>query len=186
MDTNLPATLRTATGKSVNRKLRAAGQVPAVVYADGKTVAQIAVDPHALSEIFRKSQNRNTIVNLEIDGKVTPALVKEATRHPVSRLIEHVDFYALSADKPVVVNVPLLGVGKPAGAANGGRLQYIRRHVKARCAIDAIPSVFEIDITPLNVGEHIKASQIAAPAGVEVVFDHDFPVVSISGKKKRG
>lgn len=184
METSLSVEPRQDTGKGVARKLRAAGRIPAVIYADGKEARHGAVDPARLQEIFRKSQNRNTVVQLEIDGATVPALVKEAQRHPVSRALLHVDFLTVRADKPVEVMVPIRGVGRPAGAAVGGKLEVYRRKLRVRCAYDRIPETLDVDVTPLEVGGTVKASEVPTPEGVEVVFDHDFKVLGVVGKRK--
>jgi large subunit ribosomal protein L25 len=184
MDTSLSVELRQDTGKGVARKLRAAGKVPAAIYAEGKDARLGAVDPARLLEIFRKSRNANTIVELDLGGEKVPALVQEAQRHPVSRKLLHVDFYTVSKDRPVEVMVPVRTSGKAAGTAAGGRIEVVRREVKTRCAYDRIPEAHEIDVTPLNIGDAVKASQIPTPEGVEVVADGDFNVVLCAGKKK--
>ena len=73
------------------------------------------------------------------------------------------DFYRLADDRPVSVDVPLVPVGRPAGAILGGRLRLIRRTLSALCLPKDIPAAFEIDATPLNIGDMVKASEINAP-----------------------
>lgn len=183
----LSATVRDeGTGKSVARKIRAAGRIPAVVYAQGSESVSITVDPNALTEIFRKTQDRNTIVHLELDGETIPTLVRDAQRHPVKRDILHVDFYRLEPGQTVEVMVRLAGVGRAVGMALGGRLRLIRREVKVRCAWEKIPAIIEYDITPLDIGDMVKASQLDMPEGVELVVKNDFNVMSLYGKKAGG
>jgi large subunit ribosomal protein L25 len=183
MDTNLAVEIRTGSGKGIARKLRAAGKIPAVLYSGGDEATQLTVDPHALNEIFRQTKNRNTVVQLGLNGANVPAIVKDAQRHPVSRDILHVDFLQVQDGKMIEVMVPLRPVGKAAGVALGGRIGLIRRKVRARCAYDQIPEAFEIDTTPMEVGDMIKASEIPTPEGVTVVFAHDFNVLSLYGKR---
>lgn len=185
METTLAAEARNSAGKGFARKARAAGKLPAVLYGNGAEATMITVDPVRLVEIFRKTRNRNTVVELEIDGAKVPAIVKEAQRHPVGRQLLHVDFYRVTSDKPVEVMVPLKSVGRHAGAALGGRLRLIRRSVRARCIYDKIPEVLEIDVTPMDIGDMRKVSEITVPEGVEVVYDDDFNVISCYGKKQQ-
>jgi large subunit ribosomal protein L25 len=171
------------TGKSVARKLRRDGRIPAVVYARGSDARPITVDPKALLEVFRKTQDKNTIINLEIEGDAVPALVREAQRHPLKRDLLHVDFYALEPGQVVEVMVPVRGVGRAAGMAIGGRLRLIRREVRVRCEWTKIPAALEVDITPMQIGDMVKASEIPLPEGVELVLKHDFNVLTIYGKR---
>jgi large subunit ribosomal protein L25 len=185
MDTQLTANVRaTSRGKTDSRKVRAAGQLPAVVYSGGSEARSISVDPRALVDMFRKSQNRNTVVELTLDGTLVPCLVREVQRHPLSREILHVDFQALDAKKPVNVEVPLVATGKAKGLASGGRVEVLRRSLKVSCAFNKIPTSLEFDASDLDVGDIARVSQVKAPEGVEVVFEADYPIVTVSGKIK--
>ncbi len=184
MDTSLDATLRDPSqGKSAARKVRMAGKLPGVVYGRGSEGTPIAVDPNTLNTIFRKSQDRNTIVYLEIDGATVPCLVREAQRHPLSREILHVDFYKLEPGQEVVVKVPLETTGRPRGFIVGGRLRALRREVPVRCAWDKIPEKLTYDVSKMNIGDFVKISQLVTPAGVSLVFDTDYNVLTVYGKR---
>lgn len=185
MEANLNATVRdTSRGKTGARKVRAAGQIPAIVYGPSHAAMAIQIDPYILSEIFRKSQNRNTVVYMALDGKTIPCLVREVQRHPLSRVIEHVDFYKVEADQKVRVEVPVVPTGKAKGISSGGRVQVVRRTVDVACAYDRIPATIEVDVSELDVNEYVRVSQLKAPADVTVVYSQDFPVVRVEGKQK--
>lgn len=186
MNTSLPIETRTDTGKGVARKLRAEGRVPAIIYRGGGEAREVAVDPAKLLEIFRKTRNANTVLELDLDGETIRAIVKDAQRHPVSRDILHVDFFAVTDGEPVVVMVPLEPFGRPAGAQQGGRLEIIRRDLKVRCTWDRIPATLRVDVSPLEVGDMRKASQIPMPEGVEHIYDTDFNVLRLVGKRGGG
>jgi large subunit ribosomal protein L25 len=201
---SLAAEIRiTETGKSIARKLRATGRIPAVVYGGGRPSLSLDLDPKELVEIFRTTADRNTVVHLDFssievpadvrdgwtsagaltaDGKL-PCMVKAVQRHPVTRNIEHVDFYWLAPGQEVVAVVPLEGVGRALGMAAGGRLRVIRRELKVRCAWDKIPKVIQHDITSMDLGDFVKASQLALPEGVSIVTRNDFNVLSVYGRR---
>lgn len=184
MNHTVAAETRQDTGKSIARKLRAAGRIPAVICAtDGNTVT-LMLDPAPLLEIFRKTKDRNTIIHLDVDGEQVPVLIKDAQRHPVSREVLHIDFYRLSPGQVVEVMVPVNPVGRPKGASVGGRVELYRRDLKVSAPWDRIPARLDIDVSPLEIGDTIKASQIAMAEGTSVVFDRDFPVAICAGKKK--
>jgi large subunit ribosomal protein L25 len=186
METTLQATLRTDSGKGDARKARAAGRLPAVVYGPVTAPQPVSVDPEALVDIFKRTGNKNTIIDLDVDGSVVPCLVREVQRHPLTREMLHVDFYAVPREDRIEVMVPIVPVGRPKGAILGGRVRLIRRKVKAACRYDHIPEKFEVDTTPLDIGDMVKASEIPLPEGVELVFDNDYNVVTVYGKKARG
>ena len=183
MTTTIAVNKRTDTGKGVARKLRKTGQIPAVLYGVEAEALPLTVDPKVLVDIFRETRNRNTLLELDIEGQKVHALVREAQRHPVSRDLLHVDFQQVNAEKPVQVMVPVTTTGRPAGAVFGGRLRLIRRELRVSCAHDNIPEKFTVDISPMNIGDMVKASEIETPEGVEILFDNDFNVLTVYGKK---
>lgn len=185
MDTSLSANARPENhGKGGARKLRATGRIPGVIYGRGREATPVDLDPGALDLIFRTTRNRNTVLNLQVDGETIPCLVREAQRHPLTREILHVDLYALERDQVVTVDVPVEPHGKPAGASIGGRLRVIRRTLEVRCKYQDIPETIPVDTTPMNIGDFIKVSEIPTAEGVELVHDVDFNVLSLYGKKQ--
>ena len=186
METTLAVTPRSETGKGWARQTRAEGLVPAVVYGPNTAPQSVKVDPDALVNLFKATQDRNTIVQVELDGATHPCLVREVQRQPLTREILHVDFYAVPQDRAIEVMVPLNPVGKPKGATLGGRIRLIRRTVKAMARFDKLPKQFDVDVTDLDIGDRLLASEIPMPDGVELVYDNDYNVIELYGKKARG
>ena len=183
MDTTIEATpLDGATGKGFARKLRAGGAVPAVVYGSGSAARRVSVKPKALLDLFDSTRNRNTVVQLKFSGETVPCLVRDVQRHPVSRELIHVDFYVLS-EGVVEVVVPVKAFGKPKGSVAGGKLIVVTRELRARCKHGVIPASFDIDTTEMDIGDVVKASQVPTGPGVEILFEHDFKVLELEGKR---
>jgi large subunit ribosomal protein L25 len=184
MNANLKAEVRIGeTGKGASRKLRSSGQIPAVVYGAGEEATSVAVDPKTLTDIFTNTQDRNTVVNLDIEGTEYPCLVRQVQRHPLGRHLLHVDFYKVPLEDEVVVTVPIRGVGRAQGMTLGGRLRIIRREIKVACNYKNIPSFIDYDITPMEIGDMVKASELPMPEGCSLVADHDFNVLTVYGKR---
>ncbi|NOY24603.1 MAG: 50S ribosomal protein L25 [Oligoflexia bacterium] len=180
---SLDASLRTATGKGGARKARAAGVLPAVVYRGGATATPIAVDPDLIELAFAKTGDRNTLVVLDISGdRKRTCLVKDVQRHPVSRRLEHLDFYEVDDDQYVTVEVRVRAVGEAVAYKLGGRLQTVRRTLILRCQPANIPSTVDIDVTAMDVGDLIRASEVSPPANTEIIFGNDFNVLAMIGK----
>jgi len=184
MDTTIEVVPRAGTGKGNNRKMRARGVVPGVVYGKDREARPVEFDPIKLLELFKTTKNRNTVVSVRIgqDAPI-PCMVREVQRHPVSRLIRHVDFYAVP-ETPVEVMVPLRPIGRPKGALLGGRLRVIRRELKVSCRYDKIPEALDLDVSPLDVGDTVRATEMTMPDGVSLVLTGDFLVVSVLGKRE--
>lgn len=179
------AASRVPSRKGGARKLRAGGQVPAVVYRAGDASTALAINPRDLELGFAASKNPNTLVELKFsDGASRTCLVKEVQRHPVSQAIEHVDFLEVDHEQLVDLTVPLVLTGRAAGTRVGGVLAQLRRSVTVRINPFSVPATVEVDVTPLNVGQSLRVSQIAAPAGGSIIYDRDFAVAEVQGTRE--
>ena len=184
MDTTLVADVREGDlGKGSTRKLRAQGRLPGVLYGQGSTGVSLHVDPVGFDTIFRTTRDKNTVIKLKVDGKGVPCLVREIQRHPVSREILHVDFYRLDKKVPVSVDVAIRPVGTAAGQSLGGHLQLIRRTIPVLCSYTDIPQALEVDVTSLNIGDVVSIAQVGAPKGVTLVYENDFNVLALVGRR---
>ena len=179
----LQATVRETFGKGEARKLRAKGNIPALVYRAGAAPKHIAIDPVVLTKLFRASNNQNTLLDVQVDGQSFICIVREAQKHPVSRELLHVDLYEVLPTESVLIEVPLLASGRAAGVAAGGKLNVLARAVNVRCMPADIPAVIDVDVTPLNINEGLRMSQIPEPAGCTFVYQTDFNVVLVVGKR---
>lgn len=183
----LDASIRTATGKGGARKLRAAGELPAILYGPGTPSVPLAVNAHTIDLILQKNHGEHILftLNLKKDGQDAGkrlAMVKMLQFHPVSERLRHVDFYEVSLDKPIEVDVPLVPVGKAKGVEiDKGILEIIKRTVKVKCLPTAIPKEIDVDITNLGLGQAIHISDIKAPEGVKFAEDPKTAVITIVG-----
>lgn len=180
--TTLAAQVREKTGKGVAHRLRAAKQIPAVLYGPhAERPLPIAVDPKALREAIHTAHRFNTILTLQLDkGGERTALLRDYQMDPVSRELLHADFYEVALDKPVTVPVPLVLTGRAAGVAEGGVLAQSRRVVDVVCLPREIPVSIEHDVTDMKVNEAVHVSELKAPAGVKIRFVNDFAVAVLT------
>ena len=168
------ATPRSDTGKGVARKLRAAGQVPAVIYGHAREAQSLQLEHHALQLLLEKHSYQSTVIALTVDGKTVSTLIREIQRHPFKKQIVHVDFQELVAGEKITVPVPLLFSGVPDGVRlGGGMLDQILHELQVTCDPANIPHHFVVDVTPLTIGHSIHAGEIALPAGVTLETDAD-------------
>lgn len=91
---SLAAESRSDFGKGAARRLRRAGQVPAVVYGAGTALMHVAVDAHELALVLR---DINNVIELTGVGKAVKVIARDVQRDPVRQSLEHVDFVVLSA-----------------------------------------------------------------------------------------
>jgi large subunit ribosomal protein L25 len=174
---------RTETGKGAARKLRREGRVPAVLYRDGNEPVMFSFDPEEFEYALRRGANRNSLFELNVDGTPRLCLIKEFQRHPVTRRVRHMDFYEVVADKPVVVKVRVMPQGRAEGTKLGGQLNVLRRTLDVRCLPAYIPASIDVNVTPLKVGDFIRVASIVAPEQTEILFESNFNVISVVGKR---
>ncbi len=166
------ATIRTDTGKGVARKLRAAGQVPAVIYGHAREAQSLVLEHHPLQLLLEKHSYQSTVIALTIEGKTVATLIREIQRHPFKKQIVHVDFQELVAGEKITVPVPLLFSGVPDGVRlGGGMLDQTLHELQVTCDPSGIPHHFVVDVTALTIGHSIHAGDVVLPAGVTLETD---------------
>lgn len=153
----LQGTPRTQVGKAAMKKIRRAGNVPAVVYGKGEPMS-VEVDFMAVHKMLHSPDTY--LVNLAVDGKVTPAIVRDAQFHPVNDRVLHVDFLRVSDSDPVEVELPIQLVGTAKGVLAGGRLVPMLRKIRVRGLVNALPDKVTIDISHLDLGKTIRVGDV--------------------------
>jgi large subunit ribosomal protein L25 len=180
----LAAKPRQAAGKGAARRLRQEGLVPAVAYGKGLPATAIAVGPKEVAFILRSELGKNTLIELDLDGKKLLAMIKDFTLHPLARSLEHVDFVEVKLDQPVDVQVPLVTTGKAVGVAKGGVLRIVHRTVPVRCLPNIVPIKLTTDVTHLELGEHIATQDLKLPEGVVVRLAATQTLVAVVAPEK--
>lgn len=182
-ETALVVESRDATGKGAGRKLRAAGQVPAVLYGQGRRSVPITLDPRALERALRAG-GANTLLDLTVEGRTdlgSPvALVKELQRDPIRGTIIHVDLYQVDLSRTVEVDVPVHLVGKPRGVEFGGILEHTLREITIECLPRSIPESIEVDVSGLEIGDVVHVRDLPLPEGVSLAVDADLGVAHVA------
>jgi large subunit ribosomal protein L25 len=180
MELQISVVPREVTGKRTKR-LRAAGIVPAVLF--GKTVGSVAVqlDAKAFEGLYREA-GRTSIVRVSVDGGTTTSVViKSVQRHPLSGRPLHVDFFAPDLTQEMLVDVPLVFVGKaPAVEETGGSLFTSLDHLKVKALPADLPHEITVDVSPLvDLDAAIHVSDLPVAENVTVLNDPDELVAKV-------
>lgn len=168
----LTLTKRIGSTKGEIKKIRREGNIPAVLYGSGASVEKLVVKGEEFSAILRNLKQGllpTTLFELDFDGKKHQAVIKDIQYHAVTYAVEHIDFYLLSKDKPVSVNVPIqiLGIAECSGIKLGGTLRQVIRSLKVSCLPQHIPSEFQLDVRELNIAQSKRLSDISIPSNVK-------------------
>lgn len=177
-ETRLKATTRTEFGKGAARRLRREQLVPAVVYAQGDTpVRHVALPAHDLQ---RALKNANVLLELELDDGVQLTLPKSVQRHPVKPVIEHVDLVAVRRGEKVVVEIAVTIEGK---LVPGGLVEHVHDRIAVEAEATHIPESLTATLDGLEIGDAVRAGDVALPSGVTLVSEPDLVVVLVSAAK---
>src|SRR5688572_2120293 len=181
---SLSAKARSDRGKGVARKLRAAGEVPGVIYGHGREPQSLTVNAREFDRLAERVRITSTVIELALDGKTARTLIRELQRHPIKRNVLHIDFQELVAGEKVNVSVPLRFVGTPEGVKTGGGiLEEIMHHVEVRVDPSNIPDHIDVDVTELTIGHSLHIGDLKLPEGVEVTDDPEQTVAVVSPPK---
>jgi len=171
--TILKAAKRDGTGKGEARKLRRAGQVPAVLYGKDMDPVSLSVDAHDAMHLFQTISVENTLVDLKVEGVREPfvTLVRDIQTHPYKPDLVHIDFLRVQEGVEVELEVPVHLTGIPVGVKNdGGVLEQVIHELAVRCIPSKIPESIEVDVTGLELDGSMHVSDIAVGEGVEITI----------------
>lgn len=183
--------VRTKTGKSANRKLRATkggvASIPGVVYGTKNPVNVYMRSDLALRFIKSKSKSEHKQFDLEIKDEnnkniTRKVIIQDYQISPLGNRLIHVDFREVTSKSIITSDVPITTIGTSKAVKEGGIVQIIRHSIQVRGQVDKIPSKIEVDITKLDFGENIHASDLVLPAGITPVLakDEDFAIITIT------
>jgi large subunit ribosomal protein L25 len=182
MEVTLKAVKRDTRGKNEARRLRAAGQIPAVVYggAQGRALA-ISVEPKELSRILHSEAGANTLIDLAIDGEATAkVLVKDFLLNPVTHGLLHADFYRVSLDRPIQVTVRVELQGEPKGVKQqGGILDFVTREIEVEVLPTQIPDQIVVDVSDLGLGQSIRVRDVARDAAWKPITEAEVMIAHV-------
>lgn len=178
---NLTIHPRSTTGKNANRRTRAAGRVPAVLYGHGRSTVNVELEKHAFGVALGHLAGRSVIFALEQEGVSEPpiALLREVQRNPVTDEILHVDLMEIPRGRPVTVAVSVHVTGHNAVVKSGeGSVALSLDSIEISCLPRDLPEQLEIDISALPLNGKIFVRDVVTPVG-EVVDDPDLLVLNI-------
>ena len=168
------------TGSPSSRRLRTEEKIPGVLYGHGMSPLCVTVDRRELRHAVSGGAGTNTVLDLTVDGKIYPSIIKELQRHPVRRNVTHIDFLQVNLDEEITVSVPLRLEGEALKVAQGnGLVDPAVDSIEVVTTPRTIPDEFVIDITDMDMETVIRLADVPMPAGVTPTGDPDSPVVTV-------
>jgi large subunit ribosomal protein L25 len=165
---------RTSVGKGPNRRLRASGRIPGVLYGGGKKTVAVSLDPKAIVGIIRSHGGVNTIFELGVKGAQgrENVMIREYQIEPVEHRLLHADLVRVAMDRELTLDVAIELTGTPVGVkVSGGMLDFVTRTVEISCLPKDIPETIVADVSGLELGHYLRASDLVLPSGVKLVSE---------------
>ena len=174
METNLKATVRVNSGSAESRRARSEGSIPAVVYGLGMEAVSVEIDAREFTNALKTEAGSNVIFNLEIGKEKYTALAREIQKHVYRNEFLHVDFIQVDLSQTVDADVQINFTGIPMGVKEeGGVVQTVNSTITITALPTNIPTSLDLDISELNVGDNLAATDVDLPEGVELANDED-------------
>lgn len=170
---DLQARERASRGKNENRRLRATGMAPAVLYSDDPKEASTALSvPVKTVDLTLQNLGDNALYDIQVGSRTAVARVVDLQRDPVSGQLLHVDFTPVNMRERIEVTVPLTVVGEAPGVSeDDGVLQQVAYELQVESLPGNIPQEIEVDVSGLHMNENLALGDIALPEGITLISD---------------
>ena len=155
----IQGTKRESVGKKSTKALRDAELVPCVVYGGEETLNFSAEERSFKGLVYTPEAHT---VSIEVDGKTISCILQDIQFHPLTDKILHADFYQMSDDKPVVMEVPVRLTGRSKGVVAGGAMRQSFRKLKVKAIPANLPDEIVVDVTPLKIGSKLYVGGLKA------------------------
>jgi large subunit ribosomal protein L25 len=174
----IEARLRGGRGTKDAKLLRAAGEIPGVIYSATSETEAIILNARDLRHALTGA-GQHSVFDVSIDGKRTrPVLIKEFQLDPVRDRVIHVDLHEIRLDQKISTSIPVHLEGHAEGVNMGGALSQPTHEVH----VDALPAdlveVITVDVSSLEIGQSIRLSDITPPNGITFTDDPEGTVIA--------
>ncbi len=160
-------------GKTNTRALRNQGNVPCVLYGGEKQVTFYAHENDFRKLVYTPD---TFVVELNINGTVTKAIMQDIQFHPVTDKRLHIDFLEVFDNKAITVSIPVILNGAAIGVKNGGNLMFRRPKIITKGLVANLPDAIELNIEHLKIGMFtyikditVEGCELMAPGNSVVV-----------------
>ena len=167
--------------KNSNRRLRAAGKVPVVVYGGGTDSVAAVAELKDLAAIIRTDSGVNTVFSIDIDGQDNYDVIFQARQiDPIRGRLIHADLRRFARGEKIEMTVPIHLIGEPKGLQEEGAVLSQAMHtIKVLCEPAKTPDSIDLDVSELEAGHALHVSDLKVGTGIEIHEDPETVVASI-------
>lgn len=159
--------LRETAGKRRNRRLRASGKVPAVLYGHKQANVSLSVPTEEIEAALRHG-SRFVALTGAVNERV---FIKECQWDTWGLNILHVDFTRVSEHEHVHLSVPLELRGEAPGTKEGGVVKQVLHALEIECEPINAPEKIGVNINHLAFNASIHVADLVLPEGVKSLID---------------
>lgn len=175
-EAKLVVKLREEKGSAQCRRLRWKGLVPGNLYGHNDPPTSVVIAAEALTPVL---QSGARVVDVELDGKIDKAVVREIQWDVFGKAIQHFDLLRVDPNERVNVTVPLELRGTAPGVLLGGVLEQPMHSIVIDCLAYQIPDTIQVRIGSLELGKSIHVSDLVLPEGSHAHAAADAIVVHV-------
>ncbi len=185
--TTLKVALREVGHSRSTRRLRREGMIPGVLYGRDRDNLTFSVDALELRHALAAT---GAVLEIDLDGQTTSAVLKESQVHPVRGEITHIDLVRVDVNQPIeaIVSITLTGSDDAPGVKEGGILEQPTREVTVESLPGDIPETIELDASEAQMGDTVFLDALVAPARVTLVLDEtagETPLYTITAPRSQ-
>jgi large subunit ribosomal protein L25 len=175
--------VRDGVGTGAARAARAQGKVPGVLYGGNRGPVAIAVNQNEFRKALYTGKLLGHLVTLKYGEETQPVIAKDVQFHPVTDAPVHFDLYRVDEHQAVRIAVPVHFRHQEAspGLKRGGALNIVLHEIELLVAADHIPEEVVVDLTGLNIGDAVHASNLTLPPGAKTAYSDDPVVATVMG-----
>lgn len=183
----IKAGIREKTGAGSARNLIRIGRIPAVLYGNKQENINISLEAKLMDKLFRSGCFTSTVINLELNGHIHKAIVKEFQLDPVKDTLRHIDLILINSDQQKVdIPINFESKDKCLGVKRGGFFNTIHRKIKLICDPNKIPEKVLANVLEMKIGDKLLANQLILPEGSQLAGKAGQIIATITGRGKGG
>lgn len=173
---------RTDTGKNFVDKMRKDKTIPGVVYSRGGETVNIIVNEAEFTRVY-KIAGSSSLLKLELEGQIVPAIIKEIQRHPFKNEIFHVDFQKINMDEKIKMTIPIILINRDNIKIQPSILMQLLDQVEIECLPGNIPDSIEVNVEDMNLETPImiKDLDIAKDKDITIFRDLEEVICTLTG-----
>ena len=192
MSITVNALVREDQGKGASRRLRKEEKVPSIIYGGTKEPLMISLNIHEITHLLEDENTFTSVLDLVVGKSKDSVIIKDIQRHPAKNTVFHVDFLRVDAKHALITTTPLHFIGMEENEAIrlGNMLNQFVVSIEISCLPQDLPHGINVDVTNLELGEHLTLTDLILPEGViitslqhEDIEAHDQTICSVSEPK---